>query len=117
MWAFEAEKLGARLVVATDADNRNENFEFVRTVLDSKVLSYYNVPPHRLYDRLDAVVFSHHNPGLQSQPVQQEILRFNGFDIVQHLGLLYHLRDPMITISQAVVSSTMMVFSFLKRRL
>jgi SAM-dependent methyltransferase len=101
MWAFEAEKLGAALVVATDADNRNENFEFVRTVLNSTVRSYYNIPPHRIYDRLDAVVFSHSNPGLPSQPSQKEFCKSNSFDIVQHLGLLYHLRDPMMTISQA----------------
>jgi SAM-dependent methyltransferase len=101
MWAFEAEKLGASFVVATDADNRNENFEFVRSVLNSSVRSYYNIPPHRLSDRLDAVIFSHSNPGLPSQPQQKEYLKLNEFDIVQHLGLLYHLRDPLLTISQA----------------
>jgi hypothetical protein len=41
-----------------------------------------------LRDRLDNLLYSH------------PLLR-GGFDIIQHLGLLYHLRDPMLSLAQS----------------
>ena len=93
MWAFEAEKLGAELVVATDVYFETfKNFLFCKEVLNSKVIPYYNVSPYDLWNRMD--VFLQENWGVQ-RPYERL------FDIVQHLGLLYHLRDPMLTLSQA----------------
>ena len=93
MWAFEAEKLGASLVVATDCYFETyKNFLFVRKVLNSNVIPYYNVSPYNLASRLD--VFLQENWEVQ-KPYDRR------FDIVQHMGLLYHLRDPLLTLSQA----------------
>jgi tRNA (mo5U34)-methyltransferase len=93
MWAFEAEKLGAETVVATDCYySTYKNFLFCRKILDSNVIPYYNVPPHELWNRLD--VFLQENWD-DEKPYDRL------FDVVQHLGLLYHLRDPLLTLSQA----------------
>ncbi len=93
MWAFEAEKLGASLVVATDCYYETyKNFLFCRNALNSRVIPYYNISPYDLYNRLD--VFLEEN--WEDQKPYDRL-----FDIVQHLGLLYHLRDPMLTLSQA----------------
>lgn len=93
LWAFEAERLGARTVVATDCLYRTfKNFMFCRDVLGSQCVPYYNVSPYNLTDRLD--VFLQENFD-QEKPYERM------FDIVQHLGLLYHLRDPLLSISQA----------------
>jgi tRNA (mo5U34)-methyltransferase len=94
MWAFEAEKLGAAPVVATDCyyEQVYERFLFCREVLGSKVIPYYNVSPYDLWERLD--FFFQENWG-DGKPYQRR------FDIVQHLGLLYHLRDPLRSLSQA----------------
>lgn len=92
MWAFEAEKLGAGSVVATDSNFRAyPNFLFCRQVLDSAVIPYYNVSPYELSERL-AVHFEDTHEG--EQPYH------NLFEIVQHLGVLYHLRDPLWSLSQ-----------------
>jgi SAM-dependent methyltransferase len=96
LWAFEAEALGAALVVATDCMNSwqtpphqgMENLLLVREALYSRVIPLWNVSPVRLRERLDNLLYSH--PKLE-----------HGFDIVQHLGLLYHLRDPMLSLAQA----------------
>lgn len=93
MWAFEAENLGASLVVATDCDMRFDNFFFCKQVLGSKVEPYYNVSPHTLTSSLDSVLTP-----WDSDPGTKENYRF---DIVQHLGLLYHLTDPMSSLFQA----------------
>jgi tRNA (mo5U34)-methyltransferase len=86
MWAFEAETLGAETVVATDCFTRPyRNLLFCREVLQSRVIPYYNISPYKLTDRLD---------------VFRQETRQAKFDIVQHLGLLYHLRDPLLTLSQ-----------------
>ena len=86
MWAFEAEKLGAETVVATDCFTLPyKNLLFCREVLRSRVIPYYNISPYKLTERLD--VF------------RQETGQTH-FDVVQHLGLLYHLRDPLLTLSQ-----------------
>lgn len=93
MWAFEAEKLGANLVVATDCYYENyKKILFCHKILNSQVIPYYNVSPYNLYNRLD--VFFEENWGDQ-KPYDRL------FDVVQHLGLLYHLRDPMISLSQS----------------
>jgi hypothetical protein len=55
MFAFEAEKLGAKEVVATDCLYRSqENFLLCREILKSeKTKLFYNVSPYNLVDRLD----------------------------------------------------------------
>jgi tRNA (mo5U34)-methyltransferase len=96
MWAFEAEMLGAAVVVATDCMNYWQipwqqgmnNLLLVREALFSEVIPLWNVAPTALRDRLDGILYSH--PRLK-----------DGFDIVQHLGLLYHLRDPLLSLAQA----------------
>ncbi|MDB2603307.1 DUF1698 domain-containing protein [Planktomarina temperata] len=91
MFSFEAEKAGAKSVIATDCLYKSfTNFLFCREYFNSKVIPYYNVSPYNLVDRLD-VVFQENYDG---EPEK-------GFDIVQHFGLLYHLRDPMLSLSQA----------------
>jgi tRNA (mo5U34)-methyltransferase len=92
MFAFEAEKKGARLIVATDCLYRSfQNFMFCRNVFKSNVIPLYNVSPYNLTERLD-VYFD------EQYPSQGEDRRF---DVVQHFGLLYHLRDPLRSLSQA----------------
>jgi SAM-dependent methyltransferase len=96
MWAFEAEALGAALVVATDCMNYWQapwqqginTFMLVREALFSKVIPFWNVSMTNFGERLDGLLYSH--PLLE-----------NGFDVVQHLGILYHLRDPMLSLAQA----------------
>jgi SAM-dependent methyltransferase len=93
MWAFEAEKLGAELVVATDCYYETyKNFLFCKDILDSNVIPYYNISPYDLWNRMD--VFLQEN-WREQKPYDRL------FDVVQHLGLLYHLRDPMLSLSQA----------------
>lgn len=93
MWAFEAERLGAKLVVATDCRfDAYDNFLFCREILGSKVIPYYNVPLYDLTNRLD--VFFQEN-WKEQMPYDRM------FDVIQHLGLLYHVRDPLYTLSQA----------------
>src|SRR5215470_12657368 len=92
MFSFEAERKGAKLVVAADCFYRTfSNFLFCREVFNSKVVPFYNVSPYNLTERLD-VYFDEHFVG------EKEDRRF---DIVQHFGLLYHLRDPLRSLSQA----------------
>jgi tRNA (mo5U34)-methyltransferase len=92
MFTFEAEKLGASSVIATDCMYKSfENFLFCREVLKSNALPYFNVSPYNLTERLD-VYFQEHYDGAKDD---------RRFDIVQHLGLLYHLRDPMLSLLQA----------------
>jgi tRNA (mo5U34)-methyltransferase len=93
MYAFEAEKLGASNVIASDCQYKSfNNFLFCREVLNSSVTPYYNISPYNLVDRLDVYMDENYKG---ETPDQKK------FDIVQHLGLLYHLRDPMYSISQA----------------
>ncbi len=93
MWAFEAEQLGAKTVVATDCRYEAlDNFIFCREILGSKAMPFYNVAPYFLAERLD--VFFQEN--WKSQKPYERL-----FDIVHHLGLLYHLRDPFLSLSQA----------------
>jgi len=100
MWAFEAERLGAAEVVATDITyHAFEHFMFCKQVLGSKVVPYYNVSPYNLAERLDVRFGALHSDfgdaAMTSTPEDR------AFDVVHHLGLLYHLRDPLATLSQA----------------
>jgi len=96
MWAFEAEALGAALVVASDCMNYwqipwyrgMDNLLLLREALYSRVIPLWNIAPSSLRERLDNILYSH--------PLLKD-----GFDIVQHLGLLYHLRDPLRSLAQA----------------
>jgi tRNA (mo5U34)-methyltransferase len=91
MFAFEAERKKAKTVVAADCLYRSfSNLLFCRDYLGSSVVPYYNVSPYNLTERLD-VYLDEHYPG------DEEDRRF---DIVQHFGLLYHLRDPLLSLSQ-----------------
>jgi len=93
MWAFEAERLGSAITVATDCYYETQkNFLFCHKVLNSKAVLYYNISPYTLWDRLD--VFLQENWD-KEKPYDRL------FDVVQHLGLLYHLRDPLLSLSQA----------------
>jgi tRNA (mo5U34)-methyltransferase len=92
MFTFEAEKLGASSVIATDCMYKSfENFLFCREVLKSNALPYFNVSPYNLTERLDVYFQEHYDEAKEDRR----------FDIVQHLGLLYHLRDPMLSLLQA----------------
>jgi tRNA (mo5U34)-methyltransferase len=106
MWSFEAEALGAALVVAADCCYQPlQNFLFCREILGSRALPYYNVNLYQLQDGLD--VFLHDN-----RFVEHDTESFRGlnrealgptdrrFDIVQHMGILYHLRDPLMSLIQ-----------------
>jgi SAM-dependent methyltransferase len=95
MWAFEAEMLGAAFVVATDCLNYWQlpwhhgmnNLILVREAIFSQVVPLWNISPYVLRDRLDNMLYSH--------PLLKD-----GFDIIQHLGVLYHLRDPLLSLAQ-----------------
>jgi SAM-dependent methyltransferase len=92
MWAFEAEARGASMVVAVEtAFKKQENFLFCREVLRSRAIPFYNVSAYNLAERLD-VCFTPFGGSNRTA--------FEGFDIVQHLGLLYHLSDPIASLMQ-----------------
>jgi len=83
MWAFEAEKRGASLVVATDIRIQGfKNLLFAKAVLKSDVIPLLGVNVQNLENRLAIV-------GMPEE-----------YDIVQHFGLFYHLRDPLLALSQ-----------------
>lgn len=93
LWAFEAESCGAAEVIATDClYNTFGNLLVVREILQSDVVPFFNVSPYNLSERLD--IYFEENFGTEGQHSRR-------FDIVQHLGLLYHLRDPLWSLSQA----------------
>jgi len=93
LFTFEAEGLGAKRVVASDCLYKSfANFLFCREVFASKAVPFYNVSPYNLVDRLDVYLDENYD----AESVQDRL-----FDIVQHFGLLYHLRDPMYSLSQA----------------
>jgi SAM-dependent methyltransferase len=93
LFSFEAEKLGAEIVVSTDCFYRTfNNFLFCKQILESKCIPYYNISAYNLFERLD--VFFQEN--YDSEKPYDRL-----FDVVQHLGLFYHLRDPFLSLSQA----------------
>lgn len=92
MWAFEAEHLGAMNVVAGDiyqGFNRDATpygqFMFAKQALNSRVLLVPNCDAHKLVDRL-------HDP--------MRMMGIVRFDIVQCLGLLYHVENPSLVLDQ-----------------
>lgn len=95
MFAFEAEKLGAKTVVATDClYNSLENFLFCRAILNSKKTKpFFNISPYNLSDRLDIFFQEDFSDKIKNY--------YRKFDIVQHFGLLYHLKDPMLSLAEA----------------
>ena len=99
MWSFEAEDLGAAYVVSTDCNWRAyPNFLFARHVRGSNTMPLYNVGIDSLASRLDSYLKGHavrweaHHAG---QAFGRTEFSDPKFDIVQHLGLFYHLRDPL----------------------
>lgn len=83
MWAFEAEARGAASIVSSDVRLTGfPNLLFCREVLKSKVVPMCNVPVNKLTSTL--VV-----DGVEPE-----------FDIIHHYGLLYHLRDPLLSFSE-----------------
>lgn len=89
MWSYEAENLGAKQVLGVDISHPDmiKRVFFAKEALKSSVIFYFNVFVEDLYNRLDHY-FNWHTKGEK-------------FDVVQHLGLLYHLRDPLRSLSQA----------------
>jgi tRNA (mo5U34)-methyltransferase len=84
MWAFEAENMGASMVVSTDIRKEGyDNLLFIREVLQSKIIPLCNVPVQELNERMKIV-------GMPEK-----------YDIIHHFGLLYHLRDPLLSLAQA----------------
>jgi SAM-dependent methyltransferase len=79
MWAFEAEDLGAKVVVATDV-GFNERLYFAKVIKGSNIIPYQNCPAEKLTERLDCLRY-------------QKVV--GKFDIIQHLGVLYHLPDQI----------------------
>lgn len=82
-WAFQAESRGAANVVSSDVRTTGfANLLFVREVLNSKVVPLCNAPVNKLETHLQV-------EGIPDK-----------FDIVHHLGLLYHLRDPLLSFTE-----------------
>lgn len=89
MWAFEAEQLGAKHVVAADiwqnCEHGMQRFLLAREAIQSKVWPITNGDVHCLYDRVADML---------------KRLQIPGFDIVQNLGLMYHVQNPMLAFHQ-----------------
>ena len=87
MWAFEAERLGALKVVATDIwqgfglETGPQRFDVAHAALKSKVVLKPGGDVHNLHSWL-----------LRN--------RLFAFDIVQCLGLLYHIQNPILALHQ-----------------
>lgn len=82
-WAFYAEARGARQVLATESRLKAlENCLFCKAALESKVIPLFNCKVQELTSALNIRGF---------EP---------NFDIVHHLGLLYHLRDPYLSLTE-----------------
>jgi SAM-dependent methyltransferase len=82
-WAFFAEARGADQVVATDSRLVGlENCLFCKAALESKIIPLFNCKVQDLTKALDIRGF---------EP---------NFDIVHHLGLFYHLRDPYLSLTE-----------------
>ena len=91
MWAFEAEELGASTVIASDVYQMAgaemfERFCFAKTCRSSKAAMIPNADIHDLPNRMRSV--------MRAWGVQK------GFDIIQCLGLLYHIQNPLLGLQQ-----------------
>lgn len=81
MWAFEAEQLGAEYVVTVEQDTTCMNkLLYCRGVLKSQVIPLFNVKVQTLEHDIRSV----RTP----------------FDIIQHLGMFYHLEDPLSSLAK-----------------
>lgn len=99
MWAFDAERLGASLVIGVDTNYRAyERFQFCKQSLGSKVIGFYNVPMFDIVNRLD-VYWNGRNIGVGSEELAGD--KEWRFDIIQHLGVFYHLMDPVTSLLQS----------------
>jgi tRNA (mo5U34)-methyltransferase len=82
LWSFEAERRGAREVVATDCVAQRwggtETFELARDALSSRVRYLPNVSISKL---------------------DQQLLEKN-FDVVIFCGIFYHLKNPLLALAQ-----------------
>lgn len=82
MWAFEAEKLGANPVVASDFYQGNWDAQKrmleARSILNSKVMLLSDCNIEQLTER--------------TKNIRQHV---GQFDIIQNLGVLYHVLNPM----------------------
>lgn len=85
-WAFEAEALGASQVVAMESGIRGrlDHFLFCREQRKSAVIPMYGADAERADMFLGPYLFE-----------------YDKFDIIQHLGLLYHLKNPMASLAAA----------------
>lgn len=84
MWAFEAEQLTDGVVVAGDVWP-NKRFIFAQHALRSRVFPLLNADVRVLHDRLESTM---------------RYLKMEGFDIIQFMGVLYHLQNPIIGLQQ-----------------
>jgi len=104
MWSFEAEHLGAKQVIATDCNWRAyPNFLFAKEAKRSAVMPLYNVSVYELAARLDSFLGGHnvfYKARDSAQPEPRPVFQDPRFDIVHCMGLLYHLRDPMLGLLQ-----------------
>jgi len=99
MWAFEAEDLDASLVVAIDCRYQSfRNFLFCREIKKSSVMPFFNISAYNLKERLDVYFQEDFITTIEGATADDVGMR--AFDIVQHLGLLYHVRDPMLSLAQ-----------------
>lgn len=80
MWAFEAEDRGAAEVLTIDVCGASaDRLLFCREQRKSRVLPFFNITVERLTENKGSL---------------------GDFDIIQHLGVLYHLPDPYVSLSQ-----------------
>jgi SAM-dependent methyltransferase len=80
-WAFFAEQAGAEWVVAGDVWD-NPRLKFAKDVLGSKVFPFANADVHCLYHQL------------------VEFCGLKKFDIIQNMGVMYHVQNPMLAFHQ-----------------
>jgi len=84
MWALDAEKAGARLVVAGDIW-ANPRLDLVKRVFNSQMITVPNADVHCLHERLKVLM---------------QLRGISGFDVVQCMGVIYHLQNPMLALNQ-----------------
>ena len=80
MWAFEAEKRGAEFVHAVEIEyDRIPQFNLCKQILNSNVFYYYGLDVNNL----------------------SEMFYDDSCDVVQHFGLLYHLKNPFRSLEES----------------
>jgi tRNA (mo5U34)-methyltransferase len=83
-WAFEAERRGARPVVAGDIWP-NPRLAFAKEVFGSGIVMVPNADVHCLTDRIE--------------PVMRQ-LGIRKFDVIQCMGVIYHVQNPILALQQ-----------------